>query len=82
MPLPSGVRTFIRLEEKELRFLRTLQRLMEKKSKRRVRPPLQGVIQAIILDYKRMLEFASSPDFLEAYEYIKSKRRKTSPLVE
>lgn len=78
----SCVRTFIHLGSREAAFVRALQRLMEKRSPTRGRPRMNKVINAILLDYKRVLEMASDPDFLDAYEYVKSKRRKQPIHVE
>jgi hypothetical protein len=76
------VRTFILLEPSELKFVRTLQRLMEKRSKSRSRPTLSGVIRAIVADYQRVLEMTAAPEFLEAYEHVKSRRKKLPLAVE
>jgi hypothetical protein len=73
-PLP--IRTFVYLAPKELKFLHDLQQLVQERTGKKRRPPLQGIIRGVILDYKHLLEMASDPDFLEAYETAKSTRLK------
>lgn len=71
----QGVRTFIRLSRRELAFVRTLQRLVQRRTSRKSVPPLHRIIQAALSDYRLMLELGSAPDFLTAYERAKPHQR-------
>jgi hypothetical protein len=77
MPRPHEVRTFIHLKPRELDFVRTLQRLVQKRSGRKKPPSMQRVIQGALLDYKRLLELVSIPDFLIAYDRAKAYKHRS-----
>jgi len=75
MAKPTELRTFILLETQQLEFVRALQRLAQRLSGKKRQPPLHSIIQGVLMDYKRMLETSASANFLEAYVYVRSKKR-------
>lgn len=77
MPRPREVRTFICLDRREVEFVKALQRLVQRKSGRKRLPPLHSVIQGALLDYKRVLELGSMPNFLRAYDQAKAYSRRS-----
>lgn len=75
MPRPGELRAFIYLGPKELDFVRALQRLVQRKLGRKRPPPLHAVIRGALRDYQLVLEVVSRPEFLKAYESVRSRYR-------
>jgi len=74
MKRPNQVRAFILLDERETQFIRHLQRTVRKATGRKRHPSIRNIIQGVLMDYKKVMEFAASPDFLQAYEDSKKYR--------
>ena len=74
-------REFIQVSEDEDDFLRSFQRLVQKKHGLQKVPPLGGIIRGILRDYRRVLEDKAAPNFLDTYRLeMKRRRRKSKKL--
>lgn len=74
MKRPKRVRAFILLDEREVQFIRHLQRTVRRATGVKRHPPIRNIIQGVLMDYKRIMELAGDPDFLKSYEASKKYR--------